>query len=293
MRVGLAHAEPASSDAAHRQQAEAHPALDRPQWRRRLVGDLLLGQPAEVGELDRLALDVRQRRQRALDGGGVEPGRDLGPDVGEPQRVGRRELDVGQLGRRPATADGVDRTVMDDGQQPRLHAAPALDVAGGIAPRAQEGFLDDVLGEGRVIRDAVCDRVGHRLVAVIQVPESIELPIGQAHEHGPIGLVRGGRDPESGRRVHLAHLGSACRVGDSVHPSRPAGRSRRRRHARPRRCRDRHRRPRTGRVRRPRGPGNRPAPGGGRRGRTRPRSGSRHRAPCAPGPPRPRGRAGS
>ena len=144
---------------------------------------------------------------------------------GSGQRGGRRQLDIGQLGRRAAAADGVDRPVVDDRQQPRLHAAAALDVAGGIAPRAQEGVLDDVLGEGRVIRDAVGDRVGHRLVAVIQLLESIELPIGEAHEHGPIGLVRGGRDPEPGRLVRLCSSVCACRWRISVHPSRPAGRS--------------------------------------------------------------------
>ena len=33
------------------------------------------------------------------------------------------------------------------GEQPGLHAAATLDVAGGIPPRAQERVLDDILGE--------------------------------------------------------------------------------------------------------------------------------------------------
>ena len=115
--------------------------------------------------------------------------RHLGPDVGQLERGRRHVLALGQLGRRAASADRVDRAVMDDRQQPGLHAAAALDVAGGIPPRAEEGVLDDVLGEGRVIRDAVGDRVGHRLVSVVQLIESIELPVGDARQHGPIRVV--------------------------------------------------------------------------------------------------------
>ena len=69
-------------------------------------------------------------------------------------------------------------------------AAAPLDVAGGISPRAEEGVLDDVLGEGGVVRDAVGDRVGHRPVSVVQLLESIELSVGDPGEHSPIRLVR-------------------------------------------------------------------------------------------------------
>ncbi len=127
--------------------------------------------------------------------------------------AGGGSVGLGQLGRRATTTDGIDRPVVDDRQQPGLHASPSLDVAGGIPPRTEERVLDDVLGEGGVIRDAVGDRVGHRLVSVVQLIESIELTIGQAHEHGPVRVVRGGRGSEPGRRFDLVHSEIARREG--------------------------------------------------------------------------------
>ena len=102
---------------------------------------------------------------------------------------------------------------MDDRQQPRLHAASPLDVAGGIPPRPEEGVLDDVLGEGRVIRDAVGDRVGHRLVALVQVIESPELSVGDAHQDSPIRVVRDRGDAQRQRPGGLAHLLVRTRAG--------------------------------------------------------------------------------
>ena len=95
--------------------------------------------------------------------------------------------------------------MVDDREQPRLHAAATLDVPGGVPPRAQERVLDDILGEGRVIRDAVGDRVGHRLVAVVQLFECIKVPISDSHEHTPIGIVARRRDAESERLGDVAH----------------------------------------------------------------------------------------
>ena len=182
---------------------------------------------------------------------------------------------IGQLGRRPAAPDGVDRPVVDDRQQPRLHAAAPFDVAGGIPPRAQERVLDDVLGQGRVIRDAVGDRVGHRLVAVIQVLESIELSVGQTARArpGPPRPSRMKRGAGAARSACVIPLCASRRV--SVHRA-TASRSAARGHGdaatssaglAPRR------RPRIAPARPPRGPGTRRGRGGGRRGRTRPRSG--------------------
>ena len=117
--------------------------------------------------------------------------------------------------------------MVDDRQQPRLHAAAPLDVSGGIAPCAQERVLDDILGEARVIRDAVGDRVGHRLVSVVQILESIELPIGETDEHSPVLVVRRGRGTESEGLVRLGHpvvrtangFGSPCPSSRSVAPA--------------------------------------------------------------------------
>ena len=121
------------------------------------LGDLTLGEPAEVGELERLALDVRERLQRRANGLGVQAGGHLGPDVGQGQRRRQGRLDVRQFGRRTAPPDRIDRAVVDDRQQPGLDAAAPFHVPGGIAPRPEEGVLNDVLGERGVIRDAVGD----------------------------------------------------------------------------------------------------------------------------------------
>ena len=102
------------------------------------LGDLLLGETAEVGELDRLALDVGQGAERVADRVRIEARRHLRPDVGQGERVGRRRRRCsGSSVVGPPPPDGVDRAVVDDRQQPGLHAAASLDVAGGVAPRAR------------------------------------------------------------------------------------------------------------------------------------------------------------
>ena len=76
------------------------------------------------------------------------------PDVGQGERRrGRHASPLGQLGRRPPPARRVDGAVVDDRQEPGLDAAAALLVARGIPPGADEGVLDDVLGERRVAGD--------------------------------------------------------------------------------------------------------------------------------------------
>jgi hypothetical protein len=102
---------------------------------------------------------------------------------------------------------------------------PRPRVAGGIPPRAHEGVLDDILREGRVIRDA--GRRSSRpcvLVSVVQLFESIELPFGQAHEHDPVRVVGGGRGSKPGRAVPPGspkECASGCGFGS---PARTAGR---------------------------------------------------------------------
>lgn len=51
---------------AHGQHAKADPALHRPERRGRPIGDLLLGQSAEIGASYGLAPDVRSGRERSL-----------------------------------------------------------------------------------------------------------------------------------------------------------------------------------------------------------------------------------
>src|SRR5215207_1574164 len=111
---------------------------------------------------------------------------------------------------------------MDDRQQPGLHTAADLDVAGGIPPRPEEGILDDVLGKGRVIRDAVGDRIGHRLVTLVQVIESSKLPVGDANQDSTIRIVGDGGDAERERPRGLAHpvVRTCVGSGSLAKPSR-------------------------------------------------------------------------
>ena len=207
---------------AHRQQPEPHPALDRPERRRRPLGDLLLGQ-------------ARRSRRARSPRAGRRRGRPSAPRTVSASRPPRPRPTCRAAAARPAAAssrsgssvvgpapaDGVDRAVVDDREQPRLHAAAALDVAGGIAPRAEEGVLDDVLGERGVIRDAVGDRVGHGLVSVVQLFEGVELAVGDPRQHRPIRVVGDGRDAKRERPARLGHrvMRTAAGSGSPVAPS--------------------------------------------------------------------------
>ena len=199
------------------------------------------------------------------------------PDVGHPELRRRHVLAVGQLGRRAAPTDRVDGPVMDDREQPGLHAAASLDVAGGIAPRAQEGVLDDVLGEGRVIRDAVGDRVGHRLVAVVQLIQCVELPGRDPRQDRPIRVIGDGRDPQRERPAGLVHrmMRTSAAAGSLGAPSRSEPAVDRVGHRAATVSRSALASMTTKRSGVGRGEGQEPVPHAvdGRRGRTRPRSG--------------------
>ena len=120
--------------AAHRQQPEAHPALDGAERRRRPFRDLLLGQAAEVGELDRLALDVGQRpRARRGPPRASRSADDLGPDVGQRQRRRRRRpraraarWSAGAAGRRRSRGGGRSRAARSSRCRGPRRSAPAL-----------------------------------------------------------------------------------------------------------------------------------------------------------------------
>src|SRR4029079_17422761 len=58
-----------------------------------------------------------------------------------------------------------------------------------VAPDAEEGVLDDILGESAVGGDAKGDGVSHDTVAVVELLEGIELSGGDEGEDGPIGVV--------------------------------------------------------------------------------------------------------
>ena len=149
------HGRPAFDDVAderrpHREQPEPHPALHGPERGAGPLGDLDLRQTTEIRQLDRLALDVGERRPAPTRSPASRLAATSPQMSGSVSVAGGGTLGVGQLGRRAAAADGVDRPVMDDRQQPRLHAAAALDVAGGVAPGAEKRVLDDILGKGGV-----------------------------------------------------------------------------------------------------------------------------------------------
>ena len=58
--------------ASHREQPEPHPALDGPQRGPGPGRDLLLREPAEIGQLDRLALHIGQHVKRGANGVRIE-----------------------------------------------------------------------------------------------------------------------------------------------------------------------------------------------------------------------------
>src|SRR5262249_56311334 len=83
----------ASSPAVEREQRsakslqpEAQAALDRAQRNAGSLRDLDLGQATEIGELDRLTLDVRDPGHGEPDRLAVEPQLDITPGVGQGQR---------------------------------------------------------------------------------------------------------------------------------------------------------------------------------------------------------------
>ena len=79
--------------------------------------------------------------------------------------------------------------MVDDREEPRLHARPGLRVAPGVAPRAEECVLNDVFGERGVSSDAERNRVGHGSVSVVQLFECIEFSGGDSFEPRPVGVI--------------------------------------------------------------------------------------------------------
>src|SRR2546425_431737 len=115
------------------------------------LGQLRLREAAVVGELERLALVVRELPQRGLDGSaalaqrGLLVGRPAGRVCDHVERLAAAAL---------LSADEIDRAPVDDGENPRARLGALAQKAPRRAPDAQEGLLHGVLGEGPVAQDA-------------------------------------------------------------------------------------------------------------------------------------------
>ena len=124
------------------------------------VGDLLVGEALDVGEVDRQPELLGQLLQGLLDVAVRQPVQRLGLGRAQPAggvRLGLGELPVGDLvgGRLHRLAlplpVGVDVRVGEDPVQPGLEVRALLElVEGGV--RLQVRLLDQVLGVGRVAR---------------------------------------------------------------------------------------------------------------------------------------------
>src|ERR1035437_7058627 len=150
-------------------QSQPHAAFHRAERGVGLVGDLALGQTVEVGQLDDLALGRRQNGECAPYLLGVPMAGNLGPDVGQGERSGKK-FAVRLVAERNAfalPAHGIDGAVADDREQPAPDAALGLGVAGGIAPQAQERVLNHVFRQPGLGGDTQGKRIRHRVITVV------------------------------------------------------------------------------------------------------------------------------
>ena len=70
-----------------------------------------------------------------------------------------------------------------------VHGPAAFGIAACVPPAAEEGVLDDVLGERGVAGDPEGDGVGHDTVAVVELLEGVELSGVDEGEDPPVGVV--------------------------------------------------------------------------------------------------------
>ena len=103
---------------------EPHPALDGADGQLEHLGDLGVGEAAEVGQLDHAPLLLGQRLERAAHGARL-----LAPGHLDVGALGRLEALLDALGARAAAVvdevapQRVDRAVVDDPEHPGAHAA--------------------------------------------------------------------------------------------------------------------------------------------------------------------------
>ncbi len=126
---------------------EPHPSLDGAGRKLKLLGDLGVGEPAEVGELDHLALIVGQVLQRVPHLGGVVAPLHLA--LGASAAAIRSAAPSSLTSRLVRTESRRKRSIARLWTTPRIQerTLPAAAViAGAAAPQRQERLLDDVLG---------------------------------------------------------------------------------------------------------------------------------------------------
>ena len=139
----------------------------------RMLGDLGVGEAAEVGELDHVRLVGGQRVHGRADAGGLLAARDLvvGALAGLEALLEPLVAGAALVVHRGA-AELVDRAVVDDPEHPRADRAAGALVAGAGAPDRQEGLLHDVLGDVAAADHPVGEREGGAGVALIDEPRT-------------------------------------------------------------------------------------------------------------------------
>src|SRR5205085_2330161 len=149
--------------------------------------ELHVGVAAEICELDRPALRLRQAFESFADG----PMFDV--LLGGERRVIVTRLGFGHLERRRpegrlATED-INGTVVDDRQEPGTWVAALAAVAPRSPPGRQERILDDVLRGLALPEDPVGQRVRQTPVAVVKRGEGAQIPGGKRRQEGVIGRL--------------------------------------------------------------------------------------------------------
>jgi len=129
----------AARSSSHRDERHAHE-----------LGELRLRVAAEVRELDRAALRLRERLERGARGPALDvPGGLVGRVEVGGRAVGGLE---GRGAERGPAAEEVDRAVVGDRQEPAASVPALPPERAGAAPGREEGVLDDVLGSLGVAR---------------------------------------------------------------------------------------------------------------------------------------------
>ena len=275
-RLGRRAADPSSpTSPAHREQPQAHPALDGAERRAGPGGDLLLREAAEVGELDRFALDVGQRRRARGPSSAIEAA--PRPPPRRRAASGRRggmssRSGSSTVGRRRRTASIARWWTIESSHVFTLPRPSMYRAAFRHAPRkaswtTSSASVASFVMRRRSSRPSSCiGRTAPRVHRVLRRRRGQDRPVGLVD-----GVPRG-----PGARSVRSFIGVCAAAPVSVHsgrrmapsdrgrrrpsPRHPAGRSRRRRRIAP--------------ARRQRAPGTRRGPGDGRRGRTPPRTAS-------------------
>ena len=204
-----------------RRMPDEHPCLHGAERGAGQCGDLPLGVAAVVGERQRLPLRGRQPAQGGADLLGDQPGHHVVLHVARGDRLVQDQLLLRQrltaaLGL--LTADGVDRLVVHDREQPGGDAALAALVGRRIPPDAEENFLQNVLGQDVVGEDPPGERESRPAEAFVEVIDGVRVARADAAEDGgvPLGVLR---TPYRGAHSSHGHTHPSQTVATAVHPS--------------------------------------------------------------------------